>query len=57
MSKAPKFSDTKELANVRILDPEIYIPPGSCDLKAKGGLSPAHTGIGSSKGIGHVRTF
>ena len=37
MSKAPKFSDTKELANVRILDPEIYIPPGSCDLKAKGG--------------------
>ena len=26
-SKLPKFSDTKELANVSILDPEIYIPP------------------------------
>ncbi len=25
-----------ELANVRILNPEIYIPPGSVNLKAKG---------------------
>jgi len=23
--------------NVRILDPEIYVPPGPCILKAKGG--------------------
>jgi hypothetical protein len=46
--------------NVRILDPKIYIHPGSGNLKAKGGLSPAHTSQASHRikqGVGHVRTF
>ena len=39
----PSFLTKKELTYVRILDPEIYVPPGSGNLKAKGGLSPAST--------------
>ena len=39
----PSFLTEKQLANVRILDPEIYIPPGSCNQNAKGGLTPIHT--------------
>ena len=55
MSKAPEFSDTKELLYVRILDPEIYIPPGTCNLEAKGGLSPTHHRQGLR--AGHMRAF
>jgi hypothetical protein len=60
-SKLPKFSDTKELANVRILNPEIYIPPGSGNLKAKGAFRQrTHHWqyAGSSRGSrGHLRAF
>ena len=41
MSKAPEFSDTKELLYVRILDPEIYISPGGRRTKGKGGARRA----------------
>ena len=35
--------------NVRILDPEIYIPPGSSNLKSKGGLAQAHTSLARAR--------
>jgi hypothetical protein len=39
----PSFLTKKQPRNVRILDPEISISPGSGNLKAKGGLTPIHT--------------
>jgi hypothetical protein len=48
-------------ANACIPDPKIYIPPGSGNLKAKGGAYRQQTHhrqvTGSSKGVGHARTF